>query len=205
MPSRPYRARARPDRPQATRERIKAAVRELLSEGRFHESTVEEIARRAGVARATLYQHYPSRLELVDAICETFDENPALRELRTIVERGDAVALDETIANSIRFWSAENPILEQLYGVAAVDPAAQDLVDRQRRDRRSELERLVRSLHRAHLLGAGVNQQHALSLLLVLTSYDTFRELRQAGLSDRQTITLLQETAQRLLLQPGSH
>ena len=132
MPSRPYRTRATSDRPQATRERIKKAVLELLAEGRFHESTVEEIAQRAGVARATLYQHYRSRLELVDAICETFDENPALRELRTIVERSDAAALDETIANSIRFWSSEDPILEQLYGVAAVDPAAQDLVDRQR-------------------------------------------------------------------------
>jgi hypothetical protein len=53
------------------------------------------------------------------------------------------------------------------------------------------------------LLGPGVNQQRALSLLLVLTSYDTFRELRQAGLSDRQTTTLLQESARRLLLQSG--
>ncbi len=204
MPSRPYRARATSDRPQATRERIKKAVLELLAEGRFHESTVEEIAQRAGVARATLYQHYRSRLELVDAICETFDENPALRELRTIVERSDAAALDETIANSIRFWSSEDPILEQLYGVAAVDPAAQDLVDRQRRDRRSELERLVRNLHRAHLFAGGVTQQRALTLLLVLTSYDTFRELRHAGLSDRQAITLIQETARRLLLQPDT-
>jgi len=45
------------------------------------------------------------------------------------------VALAETIAGSIRFWSCEDSVLRHLYGVAAIDPAAQDLVDRQRADR----------------------------------------------------------------------
>jgi AcrR family transcriptional regulator len=176
-------------------------VRELLAEGSFHTSTVEEVADRAGVARATLYQHFRSRLELVDAICETFDENPALLQLRDTVQLADAdAALAETIALTIRFWSSEDPILQQLYGVAAVDPAAQDLVDRQRADRRSEYDRLVHNLQRAHRLRPGITKQRALNLLLVLSSYDTYRELREANLSDRQTTTLLQQTARELLL-----
>src|SRR5205085_5334946 len=40
-----------------TRERIMAAVRALLEEGRFHESTVEEVAARPGVGRATRFPH----------------------------------------------------------------------------------------------------------------------------------------------------
>lgn len=184
-----------------TRQRIKTAVRELLAEGSFHTSTVEEVADRAGVARATLYQHFRSRLELVDAICEAFDENPALLRLRDTVELADAdKALAETIALTIRFWSSEDPILRQLYGVAAIDPAAQSLVDRQRADRRSEYERLVQNLRRAHRLRTGLTPQRALNLLLVLSSYDTYRELREAGLSDRQATTLLQETARESLL-----
>jgi AcrR family transcriptional regulator len=201
MSPRAYRARTRPKRSEETRERIKAAVRDLLAEGRFHDSTVEEVADRAGVARATLYQHFRSRLELVDAICETFSENPALLRLRETVDLPDAdEALAETIAGSIRFWSSEDPILRQLYGVAAVDPAAQDLVDRQRADRRSELERLVRNLSRAGRLREGTNERRALSLLLVLTSYDTFRELREAGLTDRQLTTTLQQSTRELIL-----
>jgi AcrR family transcriptional regulator len=149
MSSRPYRARGRTARSDRTRERITTAVRELLSEGRFHEATVEQVAERAGVARATLYQHFRSRIELVDAICETFDANPALLEIRRIVELPDVgQALDRTITNCVRFWSSEDPILRQLYGVAAIDAAARDLVDRQRADRRSEMERLVRNLRR---------------------------------------------------------
>jgi AcrR family transcriptional regulator len=194
---RPYRAHARSPRPAQTRSKITDAVRELLTEGRFHESTVEEVADRAGVARATVYQHFGSRLDLVDAICETFDANPALLELRQLVELPDAdEALARTIANTVRFWSSEDAILSQLYGVSAIDPAARDLVDRQRADRCGEMERLVRNLRAGRLR---VAERRALALLLVLTSYETFRELRAAGLSDRQTVALLQEAARDAL------
>ena len=77
MPAQAYRAQRRSTRSDRTRERIIAAVRELLAEGAFHESTVEEVADRAGIARATLYQHFRSRLDLVDGICDTFAVNPA--------------------------------------------------------------------------------------------------------------------------------
>ena len=71
--TRTYRARPQPIALGGDPERITVAVRELLSEGSFHESTVEEVAARAGVSRATVYQHFRSRLDLVDAICDTFD------------------------------------------------------------------------------------------------------------------------------------
>ena len=201
MSPRAYRARTRPKRSEATRDRIVAAVRALLEEGTFHQSTVEEVADRAGVARATLYQHFRSRLELVDAICETFDANPALLELRAVVELPDAdAALAETIANAIRFWSSEDTVLRELYGVAAIDPAAQELVGRQRADRRSELERLARNLGRGGRLREAINERRTVALLLVLTSYETFRELREAGLTDRQVVATLQEAARDLLL-----
>ncbi len=156
---------------------------------------------RPSRSEATRRRIKRSRLELVDAICETFDENPALLELRQFIELPNAEeALEKTIANSIRFWSSEDSVLRELYGVAAIDPAAQDLVDGQRADRRAVLERLVRNLHRDKRLREGTTERHALTLLLVLTSYETFRELREAGLSDRQATTLLQDTASRELL-----
>lgn len=201
MSAHAYRAGRKPSRSEATRRRITAAVRELLAEGTFHTSSVDQVADRAGISRATLYQHFRSRLELVDAICETFDANPALLELREIVELPDAAeAIDRTIANSIRFWASEDPVLQQLYGVAAIDPAAADLVRRQRNDRRRELERLVANLRRAKALRAGASAR-ALTLLLVLTSYETFRELREAGLSDRQLTATLQQAARELLVE----
>jgi AcrR family transcriptional regulator len=201
MSARPYRARGRSERSRLTRDRIKEAVRELLAEGGFHTTAVEEVAARAGVSRATLYQHFRSRLELVDAICETFDENPALLRLRETVGLPDAdEALADTLALTVRFWSSEDAVLRQLYGVAAVDSAARALVDRQRADRRGELERLVANLERSGRLRDGLAPEQVLALLLVLSSYETFSELREAGLSERRAAALLQESARTLVL-----
>src|SRR5439155_21706695 len=111
-----YPVRKQPTR--ETRDRIMGAVRTLLEEGRFHESTVEEVAALAGVSRATLYQHFGSRLGLVDAMCDVFDANTALIQIRETED------LDELVVLVTDFWEAEEKVLTQLYGVAAVDVAA---------------------------------------------------------------------------------
>ena len=178
-----------------------SAVRELLAEGTFHESTVDVVADRAGIARATLYQHFRSRLDLVDAICDTFDTNPALLAIRKAVELPNTnAALAETISNTVGFWSSEDPILSQLYGVAAIDPAAHDLVDRQRADRRGEMQRLIRHLRTNGRLRPKLTERHALASLMMLTSYETYRELRAAGLGERDLTNHLQNSASTMLL-----
>jgi AcrR family transcriptional regulator len=180
--------------------RILAAVRELLAEGSFHETAVEQVAERAGVSRATLYQHFRSRLDLVDAICDTFDANPALRTLRQSVVLDDPdAALDETIALAVRFWASEDAVLAPLYGVEAIDHAARNLVERQRADRRNEIRRLAHHLATSRSLRPGVGEKRAADMLMVLTSYETFRELRLAGLGDTQLTKALQESARALL------
>src|SRR4051812_5689732 len=200
MSARAYRPGRRPG-PSASRDKIIAAVRELLAEGAFHTSTVEEVAERAGVSRATLYQHFRSRLDLVDVMCETFDANPALLQLRATVAGDDAdKALDDTLALTVRFWSSEDAILSQLYGVAAVDPAANDLIERQRADRRTEFGRLVQTLRSAGRLRDSLTPQRAVGLLLVLSSYNTYSELRATGLTDKQVTSQLQDAARDLLL-----
>jgi AcrR family transcriptional regulator len=202
MPAaRVYRTRRRSSRSEETREKIMAAVRELLAEGTFHEATVDQVAERAGIARATLYQHFRSRLDLVDAICDTFDANPALLAIRHVVEDADGeAALADTLAQVVAFWASEDAILSQLYGVVAIDPAAHDLVDRQRADRRGEMRRLIRNLSASGSLKPGLNERTALALVMVLTSYESFSELRQAGLSRREITSNLQQSARALLL-----
>jgi AcrR family transcriptional regulator len=203
-PTRAYRPRRRA-RSTGTRERIVAAVGELLEEGAFHEATVEEVADRAGVARATLYQHFGSRLGLVDAICETIADSPELRAAKGAGELEDAdVALAELVGSSVRFWASHERMLAPLYGVAAVDPAAARLVERQRRDRTSVLGRFARRLRRERRLRASMPEQRALALLLVLTSFETYLELRRhAGLAEREVVRTLHAWARSELLADG--
>jgi len=201
MSSRAYRSRSRPEVSGRSRARIVGAVRDLLEAGAFHESTVEEVAAKAGVSRATLYQHFGSRLGLVDAICETFDVNPALVALRKAVEDEDVdQALDRTLAYAVGFWATEEAILRPLYGAAAVDPSAAALVERQTADRRSELVRLLKRLREYDRLAPGLTDRRALALLLVLTSFETFEELRRrGGLSEREVVATIQSAGRAVL------
>lgn len=72
-------ARATPTRPlrrdaQANRDRIVAAARAAFATDGI-EVSVEEIARRAAVGMGTLYRHFPTKEDLVDAVLEeTFDQ-----------------------------------------------------------------------------------------------------------------------------------
>jgi AcrR family transcriptional regulator len=176
-------------------------VRELLQEGAFHEATVEQVAARAGVSRATLYQHFGSRLGLVDAICDTFDANPELIAVRETVRDPDiGTALDRSIAHAVAFWGSEEAVLEPLYGAAAIDPAARDLVARQRADRRAEFGHLLGRLEEAGRLRPELSSTEALGVLLVLTSFETFQELRRlTGLDERDVTATLQASARSLL------
>ena len=106
---------ARRRAPAASRAKILGAVHDLLATGAFHASTVEDVADRAGVSRATVYQQFGSRLGLVDAMCETFDANPALLALRAAIDEGTPhEALDAFVAHAADFWAAEETALTQL-------------------------------------------------------------------------------------------
>jgi AcrR family transcriptional regulator len=197
MKTRGYRPPRRSTRGDATRRKMMKAVHDLLAEGAFHEATVEEVADRAGVSRATVYLHFRSRLDMIDAICDAFADNEALQRAKGAIEEPDLTkAAEAAIENSVRFWASEDAVFAELYGVVAVDPAAQAFVERQRADRRRHMERLAHRLHAGKRL-----QRRALAQLMLLTSYETYRELRAEGLNQRDIIAALQESA-GLLLRP---
>lgn len=64
------RGRGRPRDPQ-TDERITAAAAELMLERGFERTTVDDVASRAGVGKATVYRRWPSKEDLAVAAMET--------------------------------------------------------------------------------------------------------------------------------------
>src|SRR5438046_262163 len=186
--SRVYRQRRRAESTARTRAQIMDAVRTLLEEGTFHDASVEEIAQFAGVSRATLYQHFGSRLGLVDAICESFSENPSMTAIQGSPDVADPhEAATQMIGQAIRFWDSEESLHRHLYGLAEIDESAAAFVERQAADRRSVVERIVRRVADAGALRDGVSEAQARATLLVLTSFHTFEELRAAGLTLEET------------------
>jgi AcrR family transcriptional regulator len=203
--SRAYKQKRRAESTARTRAQIMDAVGRLLEQGTFHEASVEEIARFAGVARATLYQHFGSRLGLVEAICASFSENPLMVAIQASPDAPDPrEALTQMIGQGIRFWDSEESLHRHLYGLAEIDEAAAEFVERQTTDRRSVVERIARRLIEAGALRDGVSEAQARATLLVLTSFHTFKELRAAGLTLEETERFAVSRARELLQGVGA-
>ena len=66
-PKAKYELKARAESQQATRDRIAAAAASLHEEVGIAQTTVADIARRAGVQRLTVYNHFPDLAALLPA------------------------------------------------------------------------------------------------------------------------------------------
>lgn len=190
------------DEHDATRRRVLDAARALLAEGRFQTATMEEIAEAAGLSRAGLYLHFRSRGALIDAICETLDDSTELRALHDLVANGDPrESLLRILEVNTRFWVLNEPMLQQLYGSVAIDDAARDFVIRQTQDRSMGLSILTQRLSDSGQLRDGLGPGGALPIILVITSFPTYLELRRtAGLSEKAVVGTLQSIAANQVL-----
>ena len=85
-----------PPRPPANMD----AVVDLLSEGGVEALTMDAVACRAGVARASVYRRYAGRVELLEAACRTYA--PATTEPPdTGTVRGDLIELARSITATV--------------------------------------------------------------------------------------------------------
>jgi AcrR family transcriptional regulator len=95
------------------RERLIASARELFADDGVNVS-VEEITRRAGLGMGTLYRHFPTKEELIDAVLEdTFAEFVRLAE--------QATAADDA-------WAGITSFLEQVLALHAANRGLKDVL-----------------------------------------------------------------------------
>src|SRR5512141_2126043 len=118
IPEEPVRrGRGRPRDPE-TDERITAAAAELLLQRGFDRTTVDDVAARAGVGKATVYRRWPSKEDLAVAAMESLysaempesdtgsirtDLAESYRSVLTFLNAADGAAyLRTSIAESVR-------------------------------------------------------------------------------------------------------
>ena len=118
------------------------ATLELLVEVGFSGLTVEGVAQRAGVGKATIYRRWPSKLPLV---VEAFSQLPALEE----TDSGDLVEDLTAMLRSYLQLFNQTPlatVLPSLAGERAHNPELSKLFDPVMKERRQPL---IRALERA--------------------------------------------------------
>jgi AcrR family transcriptional regulator len=108
----------RPKRADALRnyEKLVAAGREAFTEA-DRSASLEDVARRAGVGIGTLYRHFPTRTDLVQAIY--VDEVEALsRSAAELAELEPWEALTSWLGRFVGYVATKQALAEELFAVA---------------------------------------------------------------------------------------
>lgn len=180
MSPRPYQLGKRQAAVDEARGRVLAAARALLAEPSAYTAfTVDAVAKRADVARATVYYQFGSKTGLLEALCDDLAESGRMAELATVFAATDArQALHGFIAAFARFWAADRLVMRRLRALAALDPDVGQVItarnDRNRAGLRVLVGRLVPDAGKAR-------QERLVAVLHTLTMFETFDCLAGPG------------------------
>lgn len=178
MSPRGYRLGKRVESVEQTRERILAAARDLLVRNGYRSMSLEEVARVADVARATIYYQFGSKAGLLEALVADIERRAGQAAVVDAVEVSDPVAaLRQAFAMGCRFWAAEHPLVQRLTGLAAVDDDVRRVLGEVEGHRLPLLTRLVERLSAAGRLSPDISPDRALDVLWVLSSFGAFDQL----------------------------
>jgi AcrR family transcriptional regulator len=186
---------------EENRLRIIDAARELLAaQDGMPKFSMEEVARRAGVARMTVYYQFGSLRGLLEGLCDSLAQAGGMGHLEDAFRKPDAVdALDEFIAVFMRFWESDRDVRRGLGAFAVLDPEFAAVLENRSGWRRKGLRVLLDRL--AKETGRPKRKQidEALDLLYMLTDFHTYDSLVDSGRSTGQVTKMLQQLARQTL------
>jgi AcrR family transcriptional regulator len=171
---RPYQLGKRQEQIEQSRQSVIDAARALLAEATSYTAfTVDAVARRADVARATVYYQFGSKTGLLEALCDAMADAGGLSELPNVFAVTDPdEALDAFVKLFARFWSADRPVTRRLRALAALDPEVGAVIAARDQRARDALAVLVGKLgwRRREL-------DERVRVVQTLTSFETFDAL----------------------------
>jgi AcrR family transcriptional regulator len=139
------------ERVRRSRTSVLGATTQLLVERGFGGATVDEISRRSGVAKTTIYRHWPTRIDLLRDACSTL--GTPLDTPDTGSFEADATALVRTLAYLLRTakWTS---VLPSIIDAAERDPAIADMYSKLQQGYSAPFETAIqRALRRGELAG----------------------------------------------------
>src|SRR3989441_6553538 len=176
MSPRPYRLGRRQPAAQRTRARVLRAARELLTARAGAEPfSVDAVARRAGVARMTVYHQFGSRRGLLEALFDSFaagGELPA--HLAAAFQRPDPLdSLADVVAAFARFWDAGRLWIRRVRALGVLDPELGDPVAAGHVRRREVVRVGVERLGQRYGRPGPVEREQGEARLYALTSFES--------------------------------
>jgi AcrR family transcriptional regulator len=189
---RTYELKARAESQRRTRERIVKATMELHKEVGPAKTTVAEIARRAGVQRLTVYNHFPEEGELFGACQAHWMGLHPLPDLSGALALPDPTERLRAVLRALYGWNRETePMAEKVQRDRGAVPALDALMS-QTADAR--LARLTEALA-GGFRSRGRNTERLRALIRLALDFWTWRRLAREGLDDAAAADLMAELA----------
>ena len=179
MSPRPYQLGKRQDQIDEGRRRVIDAARSLLAEaGSYRAFTVDAVARKADVAKATIYYQFGSKTGLLEAVCDALAEAGGMSELAAAFTNPDPMAALRLFVETFGcFWDADRPAMRRLRALAALDPEVGAVISARDDRRRMGLGVLVGRLAEDGTATRRIDPEALIRVLHVLTSFETFDAL----------------------------
>jgi len=174
--TRPYQPRERQRQVDAGRERILAAARDVLDADDGEPFSIDAVAKRAGVARMTVYNQFESKAGLLEDLFDSIAERGAFGQMAKVFAIEDPdIALDEFVALFGRFWTSSRRAHRKLRAAGLLDPELESAMVARNERRRRGVTELVKRVAKERKLQLA--KDDAVNTLFVLMSFDTFDAL----------------------------
>jgi AcrR family transcriptional regulator len=196
---RTYQLGARSAAVAQTRARVVAAARDMFAEEGFHRVSLDALAQRADVARATVYHQFGSKLGLLEAVVGDFERRAGLDALAELIEHTPSDRLlRATVTAGSDYWATDPPLVRKTIAIAATDSDAAQLLAGRDAGRLELLTRVVERLVADDRLQDSCSPQSALDTLWLLTGFAAYDELTHGrAMSTAAAAALLAELAER--------
>lgn len=179
MSPRPYQLGKRQSDIDESRQRVTDAARALLADaGSYRAFTIDAVAKKADVAKATIYYQFQSKTGLLEAVCEALADAGGMSQLAGAFTNPDPMAaLRLFIATFARFWDVDRAAMRRLRALAALDPDVKAVISARDDRRRTGLGVLAGRLVQAHTSSTPIDPNQLVRTLHMLTSFETFDAL----------------------------
>jgi AcrR family transcriptional regulator len=189
MSPRPYRLGQRQVAADETRTRILEAARDQLAKDTSF--SIDAVARRADVARMTVYYQFGSKRGLLEALFDLLAARGGLQQLPNAFQQPDPrVALERLIEIFARFWSSDRLVLRRIRAMAVLDPE----LDQVLRERSEGLRNGLRVIL-SRLPAGGTEVGETVDILFALVSFENFDLLAGPDRTPEKVAPLIKRAA----------
>jgi AcrR family transcriptional regulator len=171
--ARPYKLGKRKEASDEARKRCVEAANALLADSNTPDLKMEDVARRAGITRQTIYNLFGSKTELIEAVFDDLARTGGMEGMAAAMQQHDPEARLSAMAMTFaRFWAASRIITRHIRAMATTDLDLSSAIRARDERRRMACQHVLRGFGQS--LPTDGDQSLRVDLLWTITSFEFF-------------------------------